>query len=80
MGIFDKQTPEPFVASYKSSGKKITCAACGNDKFEVRDVLLNTTLMTFFGLDWANKTAAAMICTNCTKIEWYLNRPEVLEN
>ncbi|MDQ7818212.1 MAG: zinc ribbon domain-containing protein [Melioribacteraceae bacterium] len=76
MGIFDKQQKQPLIASYKMRGKKIVCPYCGSDKFEVRDVLLNTTAMTFLGFDWANKTASAMICTNCSRIEWYFNQPE----
>lgn len=77
MGLFDRQSKYPIVASYSNMGKKIFCSNCGNDKFQVRDVLLNTTAMTFFGFDWANKSAAAMICTQCSKIEWYFNPPQI---
>lgn len=80
MGIFDRQQKTPLTGSYKMMGKKIVCPNCGGNKFEVRDVLLNTTAMTFFGFDWANKTASAMICTGCSRIEWYFNQPELSVN
>lgn len=78
MGLFDRQPKYPSIATYRNMGKKITCPNCGNDKYEVRDVLLNTTAMTFFGFDWANRTASAMICTQCSRIEWYFNLPEII--
>lgn len=77
MGLFNRQSTYPAIASYKNMGKLITCPNCGNDKFEARDVLLNTTAMTFFGFDWANKSASALICTQCSRIEWYFNPPQI---
>ncbi|MCL6097557.1 MAG: DNA-binding protein [Bacteroidetes bacterium] len=79
MSLFDKKTKEPFVSSYKILDKKIICPHCGSDKFQIRDVLLNTPGMTFFGLDWANRDASALICTTCTRIEWYFEKPKVTE-
>ena len=75
MGIFDKAPKEEFISSYSIAGKKIVCPNCGSDKFQMRDVLLNTSAMSFFGLDWANRSASALICTGCTRIEWYLDKP-----
>ena len=80
MGIFDKNPKTPIIGMYQNLGKKIVCPNCGNDKFEKRDVLLNTAGMSFLGLDWANRSAAALICTNCTRIEWYLNQPTLIFN
>ncbi|MCL4549090.1 MAG: DNA-binding protein [Bacteroidetes bacterium] len=79
MSLFDKKTKEPFVSSYKILDKKIICTHCGSDKFQIRDVPLNTPGMTFFGLDWANRDASALICTTCTGIEWYFEKPKVTE-
>ncbi|MBM4170483.1 MAG: DNA-binding protein [Ignavibacteria bacterium] len=78
MGIFDKQPKDPFISAYKLFDKKIICPNCGNEKFQVRDVLLNTSAMTFFGFDWANRTASALICTSCTRIEWYFDKPNAI--
>jgi predicted nucleic-acid-binding Zn-ribbon protein len=76
MGLFDRQPKIPLISSYEILNKKIVCPNCGHDKFEVREILLNTSAMTFFGFDWANKSASAMICTNCTRIEWYFDKPK----
>lgn len=78
MGIFDKNPKGPIVGSFKIIDKKIECLNCGHDKFEMRDILLNTPGLTFLGIDWANRTASALICTNCSRIEWYLNKPTIL--
>ena len=75
MSLFDKRVNKFSTGSYSVFGKKIICPVCDNDLFENRDVLLNTPGMTFLGLDWANKTAIALICTKCGKIEWYLQSP-----
>jgi predicted nucleic-acid-binding Zn-ribbon protein len=75
MGIFDRSSKEPFIGTYQIMNKIIICPNCGHDKFEMKDVLLNTAGMSFLGLDWANRSASALICTNCTRIEWYLNKP-----
>ncbi len=77
MGLFDKNPREPIVGSFKVLDKKIICPNCGNDSFQTRDVLLNTPGMSFFGLDWANRTASALICTKCGRIEWYFNQPQI---
>ena len=37
---------------------------------------LNTAGLTFFNLDWANRSAATLICTSCGGIDWYLTDPE----
>jgi hypothetical protein len=37
---------------------------------------LNTAGLTFFNLDWANRSAATLTCTSCGRIEWYLTDPK----
>jgi len=75
MPLFDRQNQKFPTGSFGIFGKKIICPVCENDLFNSRDVLLNTPGMTFLGLDWANKSAVALICTKCGKIEWYLQSP-----
>jgi len=53
-------------------GNALRCAVCGNDTFGERSSLLNTTMMTFFKLDWANKSATNFICSRCGYIFWFL--------
>lgn len=76
MGLFDRTPKEPVIGSFRILGQKVQCPRCGHDKFESRDVLLNTPAMTFFGFDWANRTATALICGSCSRIEWFLNKPD----
>ena len=35
-----------------------------------------TAGLTFFNLDWANRSAATLTCTSCGRIEWFLADPE----
>ena len=53
-------------------GNKLECSICKNTKFYARETLMNTPGMTFFGLDWANKTAENYICDNCGFVHWFL--------
>ncbi len=55
MSLFDRKPKEYASGSYSIAGKKIICPFCGNDIFEVRDVLLNTPGMTFLGLGKQNR-------------------------
>lgn len=55
------------------SGKKLECPVCGNHKFFTRTSLLNTRGLTFFNLDWANRSATNHICDTCGYIFWFYN-------
>jgi predicted nucleic-acid-binding Zn-ribbon protein len=57
-------------------GKAVTCPHCGHDTFAEGSILLNTVGMTFFGLDWANRTASTLMCAQCGRIEWFGQKPE----
>ena len=75
MSIFDK-VKEPRPMKFTAGDKKIKCPHCGcEDFFILNEVLLNTPGMTFMGLDWANKKADVLVCSNCSRLEWYLNTP-----
>lgn len=54
------------------SGKQVNCPFCGHDYFFRRDIKLNTTGMSFFGFDWLNQSAKALVCAECGRIEWFL--------
>jgi len=75
---------EAFVDSfgpseYSAGGKKIVCAQCGGTVFAEGAAQLNTAGMTFLNLDWANKSATTLACTNCGLIQWYMVKPERLD-
>lgn len=73
-GFSDAAHPRFAIA-----GKTVTCSHCGNDRFEKADAQLNTPGMTFLGLDWANRTATALICDECSHAELFLDEPDELD-
>jgi hypothetical protein len=54
-------------------GKNLVCPVCSNEHFWQREALLNTSVATFFGLDWANRSAKCFVCSDCKYIFWFLN-------
>ena len=57
---------------YTINDKELICPFCQNKNFFTRESLLNTTFMTFFRLDWANKTADNYICDKCGYVMWFM--------
>lgn len=53
-------------------GHRLTCGVCGNTTFRERTTLLNTALLTFFKMDWANRSATNFVCSRCGYIFWFL--------
>jgi predicted nucleic-acid-binding Zn-ribbon protein len=43
----------------------LSCHVCGGLRFASREVKMTTTGMTFFDLDWLNKSADGVICVRC---------------
>lgn len=78
MKLFDKTEKQISEAPdlYSLNGKQISCSHCSQNRFQKRDILLNTPGLTFFGLDWANRTAITLTCTTCGRIEWFTKEPE----
>ena len=62
-------------ATYELAGKTIQCPHCGNNMFEKGEAQLNTSLMTFFKLDWLDESATLLICTHCSQIQWFGKQP-----
>jgi predicted nucleic-acid-binding Zn-ribbon protein len=54
-------------------GKYLRCVHCGATRFVRRQAQLHTPFMTFFNLDWLNKTAEIFVCTTCGRLEWFLD-------
>lgn len=54
-------------------GKKLVCPVCDHKYFHTRKSMLNTRGLTFFNLDWANKSATNYICGHCGYIFWFMN-------
>lgn len=56
------------TAQLMVKGRAVRCPLCNHEWFWERKVLLNSRGMTFFGLDWANREARAMVCDDCGHI------------
>jgi hypothetical protein len=67
MASFDKQEPK----TYKVKGHELKCPICSNKFFRTKQVLLNTAVMSFFNLDWANRNATCFVCSDCTNMLWF---------
>lgn len=62
--------------NYRVAGIQVTCPHCGGKNFDRGSALLNTSGMTLLGLDWANRQAHLLICTQCSHVAWFLEEPE----
>ncbi len=62
------------------AGKSLECASCGCTEFIRSEAQLHTQGMTFFQLEWLGPRAHVLICSNCSRIEWFAKKPEEAEN
>jgi hypothetical protein len=70
MNLFKNQNPEePETVEF--DGTNLRCLVCSHDKFWHRRAQLNTSLATFFELDWANPSADCYICDRCGYVHWF---------
>ena len=68
MKIFNKKVPKTIEVK----GNPLSCPVCSNNLFWFRQAQLNTSVASFFGLDWANRSASCFVCSECTYIFWFL--------
>jgi hypothetical protein len=61
MHVFIKPTQSFFV-----------CHACSGLLFARREIKLTTTGMTFFDLDWLNKSGDGAVCMRCGYVHTFL--------
>jgi predicted nucleic-acid-binding Zn-ribbon protein len=50
----------------------LSCHVCGGLLFASREVKMTTTGMTFFDLDWLNKSADGVICLRCGYVHVFM--------
>jgi hypothetical protein len=60
------------VRAYIISGKTLSCPICQHTAFWTRQTLMNTTGMTFFGIEWSNRKATNYVCDNCGHVLWFM--------
>ena len=70
MGLFGNKEPEPVTIA----GLTLHCEICKEQSFWRREAQLNTSVASFFGLEWANRSALCYVCANCGYIHWFLPR------
>lgn len=68
MSIFKKSKPQTITVK----GHILKCPVCSNIYFWDRKAQLNTSVATFFNLDWTNRSANCYVCSECTHISWFL--------
>ena len=64
---------------YAAGGRTIECEHCEQNRFIRGSAQLNTAGMSFLGLDWANQSAATLMCNNCGRIHWYGVEPNRID-
>lgn len=69
MGLFGKDES----SAVHIEGRELECRICGERRFHHKRAQLNTALLSFFDLDWANATADTYICDRCGYVHWFLH-------
>ncbi|HYK89199.1 MAG TPA: hypothetical protein VE398_10540 [Acidobacteriota bacterium] len=71
MSLFEKrkvkEPEEVFILE-----AQLKCGICSRTKFWKRESQLHTKLLTFFELEWMNKTATCYVCAHCGHVHWFL--------
>lgn len=62
--------------SYRLGERGVRCHHCGGTLFTKGQAQLNTASMSFFDLDWLNKSAWTLTCMDCSQILWFGEEPE----
>lgn len=78
-GIGESMGGSPEGERFSVAGKAVQCSHCKHDRFVEGRAQLNTAGLTFLNLDWANRSAATLTCTNCGKIDWFLADPDEID-
>jgi DNA-directed RNA polymerase subunit RPC12/RpoP len=60
---------------YEVAKRPVRCPHCGESLFVDGRALLNTPGLTFMNLDWANRSATILVCSECGRIEWFAREP-----
>ena len=69
----------PQSSRYQAAGFTVKCPHCQGVEFEGSKVLLNTTGMTFIGLDWLNSEAFVLKCLHCSRLQWFADELDTEE-
>lgn len=56
---------------FQANGRDVICVHCQYDRFEQGYAQLNTSLASFFNLDFANQSATTLTCHQCGYVHWF---------
>ena len=65
----------PVSATLTIAGKQLNCSHCGHEKFQKREGLLVTSLVSLFAFSFWNQSGTCYTCSNCQHVEWFV-RPQ----
>ena len=65
---------------YDIGEHRIKCTQCDHQFFSEGKAQLNTSGLTFFNLDWANKTATTLACIKCGYLMWFVKKIKRVPN
>jgi len=81
VGLFKESKPlgSNEGARFLAGGKELRCVHCGSSTFRAGRAQLNTAVLSFFNLDWADRSATTLTCASCGFISWFASEPTRLE-
>lgn len=66
-----KQTePQPVDVN----GRPLRCVICSHHLFWITEAQLNKASSSLFNIDWADRSAACFICSECTYVHWFYGK------
>jgi hypothetical protein len=57
---------------WEIAGVQLKCQHCGYGAFHTRVAQLHTPGLTFFDLEWLNRSAHCFVCDRCGHMHWFL--------
>jgi hypothetical protein len=68
VGLFGRKEAE----TVRVVGVDLHCEICKHTRFYSRSAQLNTAVLSFFDMDWANTSATCYVCERCGYVHWFL--------
>lgn len=69
----------PDGRRFAAGERVVRCTHCDGERFDSREALLNTTVMSLLDLDWLDRSATVLICVRCAAMRWFATAPEEVE-
>jgi len=72
---YTERRERPAGSRFTAGGVVVRCTHCGGERFDAREALLNTTIMTFLDMDWLDRSATVLVCVQCAAMRWFAAAP-----